>query len=272
MKEYSFGLRGHDIAGNFTEMCIKAKEHNIDTLQFALAKTCNDINFDTVGYDKNISLKIKEELQKYKLHVAVLGCYINPVNKDEETVKIQLKRFKNFLNYAKDFNADVIGTETGSAGTVEETHSNEKYLKFLNNMTPVIEKAEELDVTVAIEPVWCYTIHSVETMKKMLDDVKSENLSVILDVSNMLNNENYETQNSIIEKAFYHLGDKISTIHLKDFDIVNGNKVFAPAGKGLLNIELLFKNIKSMKKAPQIILDELPLPLYKETVELITEY
>lgn len=271
MKKYSFGLRGHDIGNNFSQMCINANEYKIDTLQFALAKTCSDINFDAVGYDKSISLQINEELQKYKLRVAVLGCYINPVDKNPEMGNIQLQRFKNFLNYAKDFNADVIGTETGSAGTLEETHSKENYLKFLNNMSPLVKKAEELGVTIAIEPVWCYTIHSVEIMKKMLEDMKSPNLSVILDVSNMLNNENYETQNSVIEKAFDYLGDKISTIHLKDFDVVNGNKVFAPAGTGLLNTELLFKNIELMKKTPQIILDELPLAMYNETIKRLSE-
>ncbi len=269
MKKYKFGLRGHDIADNFLEMCLKAKENKIDILQFALAKTCSDINFDEIGYNKDFSATIKEKLLQNQLHIAVLGCYINPVDVDESSRNTQLHRFKNFLYYAKDFDADVIGTETGSVETIEETHSQKNYMNFLTYMSPIVEKAEELDVTIGIEPVWYYTIYSVERMKKMLDDMKSKNISVILDISNMLNVENYLEQNDIISKAFESFGDSISTIHLKDFDIINGNKTFVPAGNGLLNIELLFQKIGLMTKKPQIILDELPLRLYSDTVKRI---
>lgn len=272
MQKYDFGLRGHDIADNFSDMCERANEYKINTLQFALAKTCNDINFDNIGYDEEVSRKIKERLKKTQLNIAVLGCYINPVDVNESSRRIQTERFKNFICYAKDFNADVIGTETGEVCTIEETHSQKNYLDFLNNMTPIVEKAEELNVKIGIEPVWKYTIYSVEMMKKMLNDMKSKNLSVILDISNMITIDNYTTQNSIISEAFDKFGDRISTIHLKDYNIENGKKFFAPTGTGLLNVELIFNNLKSLKKKPQIILDELPLAMYNETVERISKY
>ena len=79
MKNVSYGLRGHDIADSFDDMCRTAKEYGIENLQFALAKTVSSIDFDRIGYDKELSLKIKTELDKSNLYTAVLGCYINPV-------------------------------------------------------------------------------------------------------------------------------------------------------------------------------------------------
>ena len=46
--EYNFGLRGHDIADKFSDMCKNARENDVSLLQFALAKNCNDIDFDKI--------------------------------------------------------------------------------------------------------------------------------------------------------------------------------------------------------------------------------
>lgn len=270
MNNYNFGLRGHDIANNFSDMCIQAREHDIKLLQFALAKTVTDVNFDVVGYDKELSARIKKQLDEFQLSTAVLGCYINPVDSDPVSRKTQTERFRNFIKYAKDFNADVIGTETGWKSSFEETQSDENYNDFLNAMLPAVDDAESEGVNIGIEPVGINTIYSVGMMKKMLDDVKSERLSVIMDFSNIiLTPEIHDKQNDIIKSAFDTLDSKIKVIHLKDYTFSDGKKTFAPAGTGLLNIGLIFKCIEKMSSKPKIILDELPLRLYKETVDRI---
>ena len=185
--------------------------------------------------------------------------------------QIQLKRFENFINYSKDFNAGVIGTETGWKSSLEETHSENTYKEFLNSMAPLVNVAENKGVQIGIEPVWQLTIYSVDMMEKMLKDMASDNISVILDVSNLLYSGNLNEQDFIINSAFDKFGDRISTIHLKDYYVVEGRKSFAPAGLGKLNIELLFKNVSQMKNKPDIILDELPVDLYKETVKRLDD-
>ena len=55
--KYRFGLRGHDAGNSFEEMCENAKKSGIKNLQFALAKTVSEINFDEVGYDADLSKK-----------------------------------------------------------------------------------------------------------------------------------------------------------------------------------------------------------------------
>lgn len=269
MSKYEFGLRGHDIADNFDDMCRLAKENNIKKLQFALAKTVSDLNFDVVGYDEKVADRVKSGLDTCGLDVSVLGCYINPVDVDMEARSIQLKRFENFIRYAKKFNAGGIGTETGSNGSVATTRTEENYGELLKSMIPLIEFAESEDVNVYIEPVWCFTIYSPQIMKRMIDDLKSDNLKVIFDVSNLINENNIEMQQTFINDAFDLLGDKIRVIHLKDFGIENDRKVFKHAGSGLLDTELLFKRIKEVGTNPDIILDETPLGGYKAACEKI---
>lgn len=276
IKGFQLGLRGHDIADTFSDMCVLANENDVTNLQFALAKTVSDINFDEVGYDADLSKKIKAKLDEHKLSVSVLGCYINPIAENLEMQKAQLKRFENFIDYAKDFEATVIGTETGvlvcadnpHKVDIERTHSEEVYQLFLNNLRPLVKKAEGLGVTVGIEPVWECPICTPKVMKRLLDDINSDNMLAILDVSNMINLDNYKNQREMIDEAFDLFGEKIRVIHLKDFTISEENgKKFAAAGTGDLEIEHMFKRIDALKNKPEIILDGLPLANYKETVE-----
>lgn len=266
MKNVSYGLRGHDIADSFDDMCRTAKEYGIENLQFALAKTVSSIDFDRIGYDKELSKKIKTELDKSDLKTAVLGCYINPVEQDTHSLGTQLKRFENFIDYAYDFNAGVIGTETGY-GNIEYLHSDDNYRFFLNNMEPVMRKAEDKGLFIGIEPVWTSTIYSPQRMKQMLDDMKSDNLRVILDISNLMSADNYKNQKQIIDDAFELFGSRISTVHLKDFDFKDGKKIFELPCRGLLEIKYLLYKISMLDKTPDIILDELPVKCYKQACE-----
>ena len=274
---YDLGLRGHDIAENFSEMCEKATEFEIANLQFALAKTVSEVNFDEVGYDAKLARRIRQELDSRRLKVSVLGCYINPVDSNPDAQKRQLLRFENFIDYAKAFDATVIGTETGYIVTsdspqrinLEKTHSEQTYQLFVKNMKPIVEKAERQGVTVGIEPVAVCPIRSVAVMKRLLDDIPSEHLAVILDMSNIITEENYVKQTAMIDEAFDVLGDKIKVIHVKDFVISGGVKDFAPAGTGLLEIGHIFDRASALAQRPEIILDMTPLYLYRQSVETL---
>ena len=269
--DYLFGLRGHDVADDFENMCINAKENGIKNLQFALAKTVSDINFDEIGYDKELSLKIKNALAENDLKVSVLGCYINPVETDEAALRTMLKRFENFIHYAKDFGACVIGTETGSRGSLEATRSEENYKFFVENMKPLVKIAEKENVIVGIEPVWVFTIYSAEIMKRMLDEVNSPNLGVIFDLSNIMTADRLSMQDEIINEAFDILGDKIKAVHVKDFVFDGEQKSYAVTGEGQMNLKLLFERIGMMKEKPEIILDETPLASYLRAIENLKE-
>ena len=265
--QFSFGLRGHDIGNNFEEMCINAKNAGITKLQFAMAKTVNDVNFDEIGYNGEISSKIKEQLDSYNLEVSVLGCYINPVNPNKENLNTELTRFKNFLHYAKDFGAGVVGTETGYLPSLEEAHSEENYLTLVENLRPMVAEAEKLGVTIGIEPVYVMAINSPQRMKRLLDDLNSDNVGVILDISNLTYPATRYMQCDIINDSFDLFGDKIKAIHLKDFIFDGDKKNFTVAGRGELMCELIFDRVSMLDHTPDIILDETKLSLYEESVD-----
>ncbi len=264
-----FGLRGHDIGSNFEEMLEKSAQHGVSKLQLAMTKTVKEYDFNEVGYNAEVSREIKAKLDEKGLSVSVLGCYINPVERDEAALERSLVLFESFIRYAKDFGAGVIGTETGSYIDLETTHSEENYQYFIKNLRRLVKAAEENGVIIGVEPVWIFTVYSVEVMARVLSDISSPNLAVIFDLSNIMTAENYKNQREVMDKAFELFGDKIRAIHLKDFKFDGDKKQFAVAGTGEYDIKYLFSKLATLKNMPEIILDETPLAEYENSVENI---
>lgn len=250
----AFGMRAHDLGGKqtFDQLIDKITEHKIHNIQLAFKKSIIDIDFSTGHYNPGLGHFIGKRLADNDIHVAVLGCYINPTNPNEAKRQAEVARFIEHLKYARAIGADMVGTETGRldenfkivAGTYTETC----YQRLLTSMREIVAAAEKLGVIVGIEGVATHTIYSPEMMQRFLNDINSPNVEVILDPVNLLDRNNYKEQEEVIAKAFRYYGDKISVMHIKDFKLdENGDVAFEQVGDGLFNYVPLFKELKASK-------------------------
>ena len=250
----AFGMRAHDLGGKqtFDQLIDKLTEHKIDTIQLAFKKSIMDIDFTTGHYNPGLGRFISKRLADNNIHVAVLGCYINPTNPDEAKRKAEVARFIEHVKYAKAIGADMVGTETGRLdedfNIVPGTYTETCYQRLLKSMREIVDAAEKLGVIVGVEGVATHTLYSPEMMQRFLDDINSPNVEVILDPVNLLDRNNYQNQEAVIAKAFKYYGDRISVMHIKDFKLdENGDVAFEQVGEGLFNYAPLFKELKASK-------------------------
>ena len=247
-------MRGHDLGGKqkFDEFLAKVKEHNIDQVQLAFQKSITDIDFTTGNYNPGLGYYIGRKLKENNIHVAVLGCYINPTNPIEEKRQAAVKKFIEHLKYAKAIGADMVGTETGRLDEnfriVPETYTEGCYQLLLKSMREIVSAAEKLGVIVGVEGVATHTLYSPEMMLRFLRDIDSPNVEVILDPVNLLDRNNYKEQEDVIDRVFKYYGDRISVMHIKDFKLdEKGDVAFEQVGEGLFNYAPLFKHLKEKK-------------------------
>ena len=108
-----YGMRCHDICPKapLLEVLDTVRDNGIRHIQLALAKSVSDYDFSTGHYSAGFAGYIGRELDQRDIHVAVLGCYINPVNPDENAREGAVARFIESLRYAKRMGADMVGTE-----------------------------------------------------------------------------------------------------------------------------------------------------------------
>ncbi len=256
-----FGMRGHDLCSKrgFEDFCKAVNELGVKDIQLAFKKSITDIKFDTGMYSPGLAHYLRDTLDKYGIHVVILGCYINPTNPIEDKRQAEVKKFIEHLKYAKIMGADMVGTETGRFDPKLKhnpaTYTETGYQLFLKTMREIVDAAEKLGVTVGVEGVATHTLYCPEIMLRFLRDIDSPNVEVILDPVNLLDEKNYKNQDKIINRAFELYGDKISVMHIKDFKLEDGVLKFEHVGDGLFNYEPVLRNAKFKKPYITMLLE-----------------
>jgi L-ribulose-5-phosphate 3-epimerase len=268
------GVRAHDFGKNSAEvMAQKVSEAGFTSIQLALSKAIDGIDTSYGKLNPGMAFYFKDVFAKKNIQIAVLGCYINPVNPDIDERKRELDRFKEHIRFARDFGCSVVGTETGSLklnnSYNNDNESEEAFEIFMESLNELVKEAEKFGVIVGIEGVKSDVISSPQKMKRALDTIGSRNLQVIYDPVNYLSLENYKNQDNLIKEAFELFGDSIAIVHAKDFVIKNGTIVTTAPGKGELNYELLLKFIKERKPFINILLEDIKEMDMEESMRFI---
>ncbi len=271
----NFGMRCHDICpkADMDTVFDAVKNNGIDQIQLALGKSVSGYDFNYGHYSPGFGRLIGRKLKERDIHVAVLGCYINPVNPDEKTRQAEVSKFIEHLKYAKAMGADMVGTETGrysaAFDVVPYTYTEGCYQLLLKSMRQIVSAAEKLGVIVGIEAVHDHTLYCPEMMRRFLEDIDSPNVEAILDPVNLISRENHQNQDQVIEDAFKLYGDRISVIHVKDFVMKDGEPEFAYVGTGLLHFEMLMKKVKEQKPYIAMLLENSNPQRYHGDVEYL---
>lgn len=259
-----FGMRAHDFCapGKMADVFDQLRDGGIRHIQLAPAKSITDYDFSYGNYSAGFAHYIGEQLKERGLHVAVLGCYINPVLPEETLRTAEVNRFIENLKYAKQMNADMVGTETGryslDMAVTPKTESEECYRLLLDSFSKIVDAAESLGVMIGVEGVFDHTLSTPEKMNRFLHDLASPNIEVILDLANLISPGTAEQkkQDEIIDKAFEYYGDRISLLHLKDCVFTDGVQDCRRPGTGLIRYRRLMQHIRSRKPAIIGLLEE----------------
>ena len=273
----SFGMRCHDICPKMPmeELFQEVRANQIDQIQLAFGKSISDYDFSVGHYSPGFGRYIASLLEKNQIHVAVLGCYINPIHPIESRRQAEVAKFIEHLKYAKIIGADMVGTETGRLDpdmkVTPETFTETAYQRLLKSMREIVSAAEKLGVTVGVEGVFDHTLYSPAMMKRFLEDIDSPNVEVILDSVNLIHPDEVERQEEVIDKAFAYYGDRITMLHMKDFVFDGSSQIFRHVGEGLFQYEPLMKHLKEKKPHITMLLENSNNERYHSDVEFLKE-
>ncbi len=257
----NYGMRCHDICakGDMDTVLDTVKANRIGQIQLAFGKSFAGYDFGPGHYSPGFARMIGEKLKERDIHVAVLGCYINPTNPDEAKRQAAVARFIEHLKYARMIGADMVGTETGRYSAdfqvVPETYTETCYQLLLKSMREIVAAAEKLGMIVGVEAVHDHTLYSPEMMRRFLDDVDSPNVEAILDPVNLISAENYQDQEAVVARAFELYGDRITMLHVKDFRMEKDGPEFEHVGDGLFHYEPLLAWVKREKPYITMLLE-----------------
>lgn len=230
MPKFIVGARLHDYGkGSPDELFGRVAADGFAVVQLAYKKCVPSVRSYADVTDALVAETVAAE-KAHSIQVAVLGTYVELAINDESRLK-NAADFKSQLAVCKALGAGCIGTETTSmekqpAGTTRE----EAQELLCRSLADILPAAEALGVTVAVEPVTYHSMNSAAATRHILDTMRSPNLKVIFDMSNLVDAGNVGAQDRIWNDVGELLGDQIVAIHFK-------GQAFAPDG-GLLHTSL----------------------------------
>ncbi len=218
----NIGIRLHDTRpGTLRERLAYAAEQGFSCVQLAMGKAVPGFRMEEAPslLTEDLAAEVKEELERAGMECAVLGCYLKLAAKDEEEALRVRKIYLAHLRFAARIGARCTGTETPPAASPEGSgcRTEEQYQLFLDRVRPVVREAEETGVTLAVEPVCSHIIHSAETAERMLEDLKSDHVRIILDAVNLIDSAHTDRADELVLDAVRRLGDRVCVLHMKDF-------------------------------------------------------
>ena len=254
------GIRLHDTKKlPFEERIADVHELGFACGHLALSKVIDEFPTDDGALTPGLAMYIKKVFARNNVDIAVLGCYLNLANPNPEKLNKITKRYLAHLRFASLLGCGVVGTETGAPNetytAVPECHGEEALQTFIQNLRPVVQYAEKTGVILAIEPVWKHIVYNPARARRVLEEIASPNLQVILDPVNLLDISNYAQQKEIVEEAIDVLGEDVAMVHIKDFKVENGKLVSVGAGLGEMDYTAIMKFIREKKPFMHVTLE-----------------
>ena len=260
----NIGIRLHDTKpGTLRERLGYAREQGFTCVQLAMGKAVPGFKMADAPtlLTKELAAEVKEELANAGIECAVLGCYLSMTTRSEEEAARVRAIYETHLRFAAWIGARCVGTETPSAddgdGAVCRTEAH--YQLFLQRVRPLLKTAEETGTVLAIEPVCMHIIHTPALAERMLNDLDSENLKIILDAVNLVDSAHVGEAESIIDEGIRRLGEQTTVLHMKDYRPApdQPRPLTLPCGQGIMKFDHLLE-LARRKELPMSLEDTKP--------------
>lgn len=239
----------------YRELAAKVGSYGFKHVQLALWKAISDVDFNQAGkLSPGLAQAIGEQFDRHGVSISVLGCYLHLFDRDEERRRHNIERFKELLRYAKFFGAPMVAAETG---VNEGNDYNERdWQTMKETLKELVEEAEKWGIFIGLEAADGHLIGTAPELARMLDEVPSSMIGVVLDPGNLLNENNFAKQDEVIEEAFNLLGTRVIAAHAKDRKRSDDGLVTTvTAGWGEMNYELYMKRLNQYKPQVHIIME-----------------
>src|ERR671917_396639 len=224
------------------------RAHGLGCVQFNM--TCAGLPPMPEEIPLELTERIRGEMDKRNLTMAAVSGTFNMVHPDAEKRRDGLRRLGVLASACGRLGTPVITLCTGTRDPLDmwrhhpDNDTPEAWQVLLASVERALEVAEEHGVTLAFEPEINNVVDSAKKGRRLLDEMRSPRLKVIMDAANLFDADDPARRLSCSEEtlheAFELLGDDVVIAHEKE---VTFSGDFVPAGKGDLDYDLYLEHL-----------------------------
>lgn len=192
--------------------------------------------------------RVRKAALERGLKISAVSGTFNMIHPDERARREGLDRLRVLAGACGRLGTSVITLCTGTRdpGNMWRHHPDnatpEAWRDLLASMQEAVETAEEHGVTLAFEPEINNVVDSAEKGRRLLDEMRSPWLRVVMDAANLFDAEDPDRHifrpKEVFDHAFELLGDDIVIAHAKD---ATTSGEFVAAGQGDLDYDLYLR-------------------------------
>lgn len=200
--------------------------------------------------DPALADRVREAAAKLNITVAAVSGTFNMAHPDEEVRRDGLRRLGVIAGACQRLGTSMITLCTGTRDrkNMWRRHPGngtpEAWRDMLATMQQALTTAEESGITLAFEPETGNVVASAAKGRRLLDEMRSPRLKVIMDAANLFDAEDparrLSRSEEVLGEAFGLLGEHLVLAHAKD--VKRSGEVVA-AGKGYLDYDLYLRHL-----------------------------
>ena len=189
--------------------------------------------------------------EKYGIEIISLNGTCNMAHPDKAIRDEAVARFEGFAKSAKAMGSTYASLCSGTRDLYdlwtynENNDSDEAWIDMADTMKRVVEIAEKYNLILGIETEAANVINTPERARKIMDEVGSPNLKMIIDCANLFHAGKAHKENvrSTLKHAFECFGKDIVMAHGKDISDSEGID-YCPTGEGIIDYAYFMQLLK----------------------------
>jgi sugar phosphate isomerase/epimerase len=209
-----------------------------------------------------VASSIRKSFADRGLTLAALSGTYNMIHPDRTKRDAGARDLARLIEMAPSVGAAVVTLCTGTRDPENmwraspENDSPDAWGDLLDQLDKALKLADQHSVTLGVEPEIANTINSVEKARRLLDEIRSPNLKIIMDGANIFQKGQLPLMRDVLERAFDLLGSDIVLAHAKDLDRDGDAGHLAP-GRGKLDYPYYLSLLQRVGFSGSIILHSL---------------
>jgi sugar phosphate isomerase/epimerase len=214
--------------------------HDIDTVQFNLA--CAGLPSMPDELPDAVIADIRAQMDQRQLKMAAISGTFNMIHPDLAQRELGLTRLAVMAAACARLGTKVITLCTGSRDpkNMWNRHPDndlpDAWRDLVACLGSALATAEQYDLTLAFEPEVANVIDTAAKGRRLLDEINSPRLKVVLDAANLFREGDLARQPAVLQEAFDQLGGDLVLAHAKDL-AHDGEAGHQAAGTGVLDYD-----------------------------------
>lgn len=199
--------------------------------------------------DPAVVAQIRHAFAGRSITLNAVACHFNMIHPNPAERQAGLQSLRVIAQACAGLGTSLITLCTGTRNTASmwrphpDNGTPEAWRDLVASLTTAVTIAEEYGVTLAFEPEVNNVIDSAPRARRIIDEIASPRLKVVIDGANIFHKGELPHMTRILTEAFALLGPDIVLAHAKDLDH-DGDAGHLAAGTGLLDYDLYVKLLR----------------------------